>query len=122
MIERKLANARGWLIAGRLNKRRKQVYKTIDGGTKWTRVSGAFSGAKAFTCIRFLGKDAGFAFYEDSRGRPYMLYTTNGGAGWQKLSIPASVQACDAVNGDLICTALNAQRGFMVLRVHPLRQ
>ena len=68
------------------------ISRTVDGGRHWQvrfkgkRTSGAFSPAT----IRFFDKDHGLAFLGDSP--PQFLSTTNGGANWQSVLVPSSVE------------------------------
>lgn len=72
----------GWLLAGSL-------YRTVDGGGRWTRLRFHCGRFWMIARISFINRDAGFLLCADSNG-PFVVslfQSADGGASWRRVSI-----------------------------------
>lgn len=88
------------------------LIRTDDGGRTWTRAPSQPSSAVGFLdAVRFVSVGSGVAFLgpvEDAeghlQGRPAMLTTVDAGRTWEAHELPATVQSCQIVVGEVWCT------------------
>jgi len=116
---------RGWLILNPNGVEGSRLYRTIDGGRTWsTDPDASFQGAGAWmSSVRFAHENLGFAFYDTRAGtqqlQQYLLYTSDQGAHWQRIMLPAKVYECRVFNGGVVCSAAKQQNGLLLLSVRP---
>jgi photosystem II stability/assembly factor-like uncharacterized protein len=110
-----LNQLRGWLITWGHNDDGSYLYSTVDGGKHWTADADlSFQGKGKFaSVVRFTSRERGFVFVDDG-GKNRLIYTLDGGAHWDKQSLPDFVYDCQILEGDLLCSS-----GFRLLTVHP---
>jgi hypothetical protein len=75
--------------------------------------------------VKFVSDKVGFVFStEDDNlksGDFYgkkVFYTTDGGGQWQKYSLPYSIDSCQALDRDLLCSVNGKDAGFGILTIH----
>jgi len=98
----------GWLIAWLTDGGGSHLFRTTDGGTTWHRHEDeSFQGkGKYLKAIRFLTKQTGYAFFDDTdTDSHYVLSTRNGGDTWERTPLKQGVSSCQAVGRDLWCGA-----------------
>ncbi len=76
--------------------------------------------------LGFVSPKTGFVFSTESEGPPSwdpkdrkVLFTADGGVHWRRFPLPYSVQRCQALQGDLLCSADQKGSHFGILRLHP---
>ena len=76
--------------------------------------------------LGFVFDKAGFFFSTEGESPPSwdpknrkVLSTADGGARWQKYALPYSVSRCQALEGDLLCSADRKGSHFGILTLHP---
>jgi photosystem II stability/assembly factor-like uncharacterized protein len=100
------------------------LFSTVDGGATWVPEPDLlFGGENRYVGpVRFLSAKTGFLFEWITQGakiRNAMIYTTDGGTHWRSVPLPRLVSACQVFEGDLRCSAGDANSGFWVLTIHP---
>jgi photosystem II stability/assembly factor-like uncharacterized protein len=120
-----LSPRQGWLITWPFEHEGTRLYRTRDGGATWTAdpdptLQGA---ANWMSVVRFVGDALAFGFGRElasgSDEKPFLLYSRDAGDHWQRFSLPHSVYDCQALEGNLLCSAHSGETGFWVLKIHP---
>jgi photosystem II stability/assembly factor-like uncharacterized protein len=112
---------RGWLITSHYNDDGTFLFSTLDGGRNWTaEADSSFQGkGKWAGVVRFVSEKRGFVFERDEGDQHSLIYTADGGAHWQKQTLPRSVHDCQVFEGDLLCSSGTRPEGFRLLTLHP---
>ena len=119
-------NARqGWLITGHFNDEGTYLFRTQDGGATWKAdPDKGFQGARNWLAgVRVIGNSLAFAYGRDdgggSKDQGMLVYSHDGGDHWQKFLLPRRIYDCQAVEGNLECSALSGDTGLWLLKVRP---
>lgn len=98
----------GWLIAWLANDGGSHLLGTSDGGSTWHRHRDeSFQGkGKYLKAIRFVTKQVGYAFLDDTQTRShYVLSTRDGGETWEKAPLKESVSFCQVFGAQIWCSS-----------------
>ena len=127
---------RGWLIVDYtlredVNGSGSYVLATVDGGKTWARSAVQAIAAEPAFWVRFLSETLGFIFVDRRTDQakasavdqpaPSLVYTSDGGSRWDVVTVPDEVAGCQALQGDLVCSARSPRRHLSVLTIHPTR-
>ena len=116
----------GWLITWHSEDQGTHLFRSQDGGATWKADPDAsFQGARNWLAgVRFIGDRLAFAFGREdlsgSKDKGMLVYSRDAGDHWQKFDVSRSVYDCQAVEGNLFCSALAGETGLWLLKVHPL--
>jgi photosystem II stability/assembly factor-like uncharacterized protein len=115
----------GWIVLKRKQDAEIRLLATSDGGRAWRPVATPPVRNHNWwsDVVGFVSESVGFVFEDgDPETADYkrheILYTADGGATWQRYSSPYSVNSCQMVDRDLICSA-DKESHFGVLTIHP---
>jgi photosystem II stability/assembly factor-like uncharacterized protein len=116
-----LSGNRGWLITLHLNDSGTYLFSTVDGGKNWMPEPDlSFQGkGKWAGIVRFVSEKKGFIFESAEVSRHSLIHTADGGAHWNKQTLPRSVHDCQVFEGDLLCSSGDWPSGFQILTLHP---
>lgn len=97
-----------------------RLLATNDGGHTWQPVPLPPSRNNDWwsPVVQFVSDQVGFIFLAED-GQHSVLFTADGGAHWRKYPLPYSISSCQALHGDLICTADRKYSHFGILTLHP---
>jgi photosystem II stability/assembly factor-like uncharacterized protein len=112
----------GWLVLWNAGTRNagSALLESTDGGETWTvsRVSALVGADRRVNAVRFLSEKVGFVIVGEplaeseesgilspSTDNAAVLSTVDGGETWQTLALPAAVQSCQVVGGEVWCTS-----------------
>jgi len=110
--------ANGWLILLLDDWTVARLLRTRDGGSSWEKQRDeSFQGeGKYMPAIRFVTKNVGYAFCDDTQsGRHFLLSTRDGGETWQRSPLKKGVSSCQSVGPELWCTS-----GMDLLKIRTL--
>jgi photosystem II stability/assembly factor-like uncharacterized protein len=116
----------GWLITWHSAEEGTHLFRTQDGGVTWKAdPDKGFQGPHyRLAGVRFIGDKFVFAFGRQEAGgskdKGMLVYSRDGGDHWQKFDMPRRIYDCQAVEGNLLCSALSGDTGLWLLKVHPI--
>lgn len=117
----------GWMVLKHGQDDEGRLLATTDGGATWlpTSIPSVRSATWWSDVVKFVSEKVGFVFSTEdddlkSSGlySNKVFYTTDGGAQWQKYSLPYSIYSCQAFERDLICSADRKDSRFGTLTIH----
>jgi len=120
----------GWMVLSRNGADKVRLLKTTDGGRTWSTVSIPpvlqAQWVPSPEALGFISDKVGFVFSTATDGPPSwdpakrrVLFTADGGAHWQDYPLPFSISDCQALAGDLVCSADRQGSHFGILTLHP---
>src|SRR5438067_8147491 len=118
----------GWLVLW--NRGTKEpgsaLLESTDGGRSWIahHISALDGIGRRASAVRFLSEKTGFVFISDaatkesgilspSTNNAAVLSTVDGGRTWQRLALPAAVQSCQVLRGEVWCSS-----GMDIMKIH----
>lgn len=114
----------GWIVLKHRTSGETRLLATGDGGQRWKPIS--LSPVRDVDVVPepdvlgFVSDIVGFVFSagaNESDNR--VLFTADGGMHWQSYSFPYSIGHCQAMEGDLLCSADAKGSHFGVVALHP---
>jgi photosystem II stability/assembly factor-like uncharacterized protein len=118
----------GWIVLKHSRDDEIRLLATTDGGVVWLPVSIPTVRSATWwpNVVKFVSDKVGFVFSteeNDPQSGDFkshkVFYTSDGGARWQKYSLPYSIFSCQTLDHDLICSADRKDSHFGILTVHP---
>ena len=120
----------GWIALGHKGDDEVRLLRTTDGGRTWVSISTPSVKSSDWVprsdVLGFVSTQMGFVFSTETDGPPSwdpkdrkVLFTADAGAHWRQYPLPYFVRRCQAVLGDLLCSADQKGSHFGVLRLHP---
>ena len=120
----------GWIVLGHKLDDEVRIIGTVDGGRTWRPVPVPSVRSARWVpkpdVLGFVSDKVGFVFSTEGEGPPSwdprnrkVLFTADGGVRWDKYALPYSVSRCQALEGDLICSADRRDSHFGILTLHP---
>jgi photosystem II stability/assembly factor-like uncharacterized protein len=120
---------RGWLVLKHKHKDDEQlrVLSTVDSGKTWSPISTPPLRTNNWWAdiVKFVSDKVGFLIVSEdehhSKGfeGQSVLYTADGGANWRKFALPYSIDSCQALEGDLLCSGRSKSSRIGILTLHP---
>ena len=120
----------GWIVLSHKQDDEVRLLQTTDGGRTWvpTAIPSVRSAIwePQSDVLGFVSAQTGFVFSTETEGPPSwdpkdrkVLFTSDGGVHWRQSSLPYSVRRCQALLGDLLCSADQKDSHFGILTLHP---
>ena len=120
----------GWIVLGHKQDDEVRLIQTNDGGRTWMPIStpSVTSGiwVPRFEVLGFVSSETGFVFSTKTEGPPSwdpkrgkVLFTADAGVHWQQYPLPFSIHSCQALQGELLCSADKKRSHFGILTLHP---